>query len=229
MLSRFWLAVLISLVSGSFSSAQAQSQPQSQPPGNQPYTIQTISRVVLTDVTVTDSKGNPVHGLPLSAFRISDNNQPQTIASFEEHSGTPAAMPIEPVATAKGVYSNEYLEHLPPVLSVVIIDIANLSITDQMYLNYELTKFFKDPPSQPLAIYLRAGNGCFLLQNFTTDRAPVVGRGPQGDSAHPADRPGISERHRHDVPDCELSQPTAGTQERAVVFRRIDIISARRC
>ena len=39
-----------------------------------------------------------------------------------------------------------------------------------MYLYSELTQFFKDPPSQPLAIYLRAGNGCFLVQNFTTDR-----------------------------------------------------------
>ena len=93
---------------------------------------------VLTDVTVTDKNGNPVHGLPESAFRILDNNQPQTIASFEEHSGAPApaAATMQPVAATKGVYSNEYLLHLPPVLSVVIIDIANLSIPEQMYLNY---------------------------------------------------------------------------------------------
>jgi VWFA-related protein len=178
MLSRFWLTVLFLVAPGSFlAAAQSQSQNQaqsSQPATSQPYTIRTISRVVLTDVTVTDSKGNPVHALPESAFQIFDNKKPQAIGSFEEHSGTPAMATMEPVIAAKGVYSNDYLEHLPPVLSVVIIDIANLSITDQMYLNYELTKFFKDPPAQPLAIYLRAGNGCFLLQNFTTDRALLL-------------------------------------------------------
>jgi len=181
MVSRWRLTVLILLICFLFT-APGQSQPQNQPPANrqsanQPYTIRTISRVVLTDVTVTDSKGNPVHGLPESAFRILDNNQPQTIASFEEHSGAPApaAATMQPVAAAKGVYSNEYLLHLPPVLSVVIIDIANLSIPEQMYLNYELTKFFQDQPvGQPLAIYLRAGNGCFLVQNFTTDRALLL-------------------------------------------------------
>jgi VWFA-related protein len=175
MLSRLSLTVLMFLLSGSSVAAYAQSQQPPPPSPDQPYTIQTISRVVLTDVTVTDGKGNPVHGLPKSAFQIFDNNKTETIASFEEHSGTAAAAPIETTVGAKGTYSNEYIEHLPPVLSVVIIDIANLSIPDQMYLNYELTKFFeKQPIGQPLAIYLRAGNGCFLLQNFTSDSALLL-------------------------------------------------------
>ena len=176
MLLRWPLAVLVLvfLSPPSFVPAWAQAPSQTQPPGNQPYTIQANSRVVLTDVTVTDREGNPVHGLPESAFRIFDNNQPQTIATFEEHTGTPAAT-LEPTAEPAGVYSNDYLLHLPPVLSIVLIDIANLGITDQMYLNYELTKFFKEQPDgQPLAIYLRAGNGCFLVQNFTSDRALLL-------------------------------------------------------
>ncbi len=52
----------IPVFSGSFLAASAQSQPQNQAPANQPYTIQANSRVVLTDLTVTDRKGNPVHG-----------------------------------------------------------------------------------------------------------------------------------------------------------------------
>src|SRR5271155_1955784 len=170
MLGRFALTVLVV----SLFAVPAQPQSQNQPPASQPYTIQVNSRVVLTDVTVTDSKGNPVHGLPESAFRILDNKKPQTIGSFEEHSGTSAAVTMEPVSAAKGVYSNEYLLHLPPVISVIITDIANLGIPDQMSLYSELTQFFKAPPAQPLAIYLRAGNGCFLVQNFTTDRALLL-------------------------------------------------------
>ena len=87
--------------------------------------------MVLTDVAVIDSQGNPVHGLPESAFRIFDNKKPQTIATFEEHTGTPSVK-MEPAATPAGVYSNDYLLRLPPVLNVVIIDIANLQIPDHV-------------------------------------------------------------------------------------------------
>jgi VWFA-related protein len=155
-------------------AAQAQSQPANQAPAKQPYTIQANSRVVLTDVTVTDRQGNPVHGLPESAFHIIDNKKPQTIATFEEHTGTPAVQ-LMPATAPGGIYSNDFLLQLPPVLNIVIIDIANLEITEQMYLYYELTKFFSEQPEgQPLAIYLRAGNGCFLIQNFTSDRALLL-------------------------------------------------------
>jgi VWFA-related protein len=139
------------------------------PPGQSTYAFHTDTRVVLTDVTVTDANGNPVHGLPQSVFRIFDNKQPQVIASFEEHAGIPAAT-IQ-TASMAGVYSNDYLLHLPPVLNIVLIDIANIDMADQMYLNYELTQFLSErPEGQPLAIYLRAGSGCFLVQNFTSDR-----------------------------------------------------------
>ncbi len=149
---------------------RTQAQPAAQTPSSQStYTFHANTRAVLTDVTVTDKNGNPVHGLPQSAFRIFDNKQPQVIASFEEHAGMPAAA-ILPKDTP-GVYSNDYLLHLPPVLNVVLIDIARLDLADQMYLNYELTKFLNEQPEgQPLAIYLRAGSGCFLVQNFTSDR-----------------------------------------------------------
>ncbi len=155
------------------SPGQANAQtnnPASPQPG---YTFQANSRVVLTDVTVTDAKGNPVRGLPQSAFQIFDNKQPQRIASFEEHSGT--VMPVALPAAKRGVYSNDFLEHLPPVLNIVVLDIINLGITDQMYLYYELTKFLGNVPNgQPVAIYLRAGEHTFLVQNFTSDRTLLL-------------------------------------------------------
>ncbi len=157
--------------SSSLGQANAQTNdPASPQPG---YTLRANSRVVLTDVTVTDDKGNPVHGLPRSAFQIFDNKQPQRIGSFEEHSGavTPVTLPTE----KQGVYSNDFLEHLPPVLNVVVLDIINMAITDQMYLYYELTKLLGNVPNgQPVAIYLRAGEHTFLVQNFTSDRTRLL-------------------------------------------------------
>jgi VWFA-related protein len=165
------LVLALFLWSGAlFHPTQSQEQSAAQTPPDQPtYSFHTDTRVVLTDVTVTDANGNPVHGLPQSVFRIFDNKQPQVIASFEEHAGIRAAT-IQSASTA-GFYSNDYLLHLPPVLNILLIDIANLDMADQMYLNYELTKFLNDQPEeQPLAIYLRTGSGCFLVQNFTSDR-----------------------------------------------------------
>jgi VWFA-related protein len=153
---------------------QTQSQSQTRPAPRPAYTIHADTRIVLTDVTVTDAKGNPIHGLPQSSFRIFDNNKPQAIASFEEHTGTPALLPAAvPVkASAPGIYSNDYLLHLPPAVSILVLDTTNLDIPDQMYLSYELMRFLKAlPGNQPLAIYLRIDSGSFLLQNFTTDRA----------------------------------------------------------
>lgn len=157
------------------ASPQNQTSGQSQQgtPARPTYTFHAESRVVLTDVTVTDDKGNPVRGLPQGAFHIFDNKQPQTITSFQEHAGVPAA--AEMPTAAHGIYSNDYLLHLPPVLNVIVIDIANLGMEEQMYLNYELTRFLTSlPAGQPLAIYLRSGSGCFLVQNFTTDRSLLL-------------------------------------------------------
>ena len=165
------LALALFLWSGTlFHPAQSQEQSAAQTPTDQStYSFHTYTRVVLTDVTVTDANGNPVHGLAQSVFRIFDNKQPQAIASFEEHAGIGAASIRS--TSAAGVYSNDYLLHLPLVLNIVLIDIGNLEMADQMYLNYELTKFLNEQPEgQPLAIYLRAGSGCFLVQNFTSDR-----------------------------------------------------------
>ena len=166
------LVVCFSLALVHFSShAQTQSGIGSTPP--QPgYTIQTGTRVVLTDVTVTDENGNPVRGLPVSAFQVLDNKKKERIESFEEHAGTSAvALPASPY----GVFSNDYLLHLPSVLNIIVLDIANIHIADQMWLNYELTGFLSNlPSSQPVAIYLRAGSGCFLMQNFTTDRGLLL-------------------------------------------------------
>ena len=133
------------------------------------YVLQANSRVVLTDVTVTDKQGNPVHGLKASDFRIFDNKKPEDIASFEEHSKDDTASAPQLVSAA-GVYSNDYLVHPPRVLNILFLDLTNISIEDQMYLNYQLGKLFDAlRPEDPVAIYARTGGASILLQGFTSD------------------------------------------------------------
>jgi VWFA-related protein len=135
------------------------------------YVLQANSRVILTDVTVTDKQGNPVHGLKASDFRIFDNNTPEDIAFFTEHSKDDTAAAPQLVSAA-GVYSNDYLVHPPRVLNILFLDLTNISIEDQMYLNYQLGKFFDAlRPEDPIAIYARTGGASILLQGFTSDHA----------------------------------------------------------
>lgn len=145
------------------------------PSSQQPvYTLHANKRVVLTDVTVTGRKGNPIHGLNASVFQILDNGRPQDLASFEEHSGPPVES-VPPAATKPGVYSNDFLQHPPPVFNVLLIDLVSINLSDQMYLNYELTQFLNHlQADEPLAIYMRWGTSVMLLQNFTSDRTLLL-------------------------------------------------------
>jgi VWFA-related protein len=143
------------------SAAQSPQQPEpSQPQDNNPaLTLHAESRIVLADVTVTDRHGNAIHGLPAADFQVFDNNQPQHIASFEEHN-------------SERTTTTSDNQHLPPVLNVVLLDTTNLELPDQMYLHIQLTKFIKAlPPGQPIAIFARHGDYTTILQPFTSDHA----------------------------------------------------------
>lgn len=132
------------------------------------YVFHLHSREVLTDVTVTDKDGNPIHGLSRSAFHIFDDNRPEQLESFEEHAETLAA--ITTASAAPNVFSNAYLVHPPFSINVILLDTTTIDILDQMFLYQELKKFVKTlPANQSLAIYQRAADGTILLQNFTPD------------------------------------------------------------
>ena len=156
----------------SFAQSSQQPNAQSEPASNSPaLTLQADTRIVLADVTVTDRHGNAVHGLPASVFEVFDNNQPQHIASFEEHNAehliTAEPTPPSPSNTA----TNDY-QHLPPVLNVILLDTTNLELPDQMYLHVQLTRFIKAlPAGQSIAIFARHGDYTTLLQPFTSDHA----------------------------------------------------------
>jgi VWFA-related protein len=170
MIARLLPVLSVTLLALATSSPQASAQASGSGPQSG-YSLQANSRVVLTDVTVTDKKGNPVHGLKASDFRISDNKSPQEIASFEEHHKDETT-PVLKSALAPGVYSNDYLAHPPPVLNILFLDLTNISIEDQMYLNYQLGKFFDGlQPADQVAIYARTAGASILLQSFTSDTA----------------------------------------------------------
>jgi VWFA-related protein len=208
------------------ATAQASSGPTATQSG---YTLQANSRVVLADVTVTDKQGNPVHGLKASDFRIFDNKKPEDVASFAEHSKRDTAAAPQ-LVSAPGVFSNDYLVHAPRVLNILFLDLTNISIEDQMYLNYQLGKFFDAlRPEDPIAIYARTGGASILLQGFTSDRAllraavrKVIPRFP------PPSREYIDDFQTLQQIESLFWRDT-GTEECPVVLWRVDVLSAAGC
>ncbi len=138
---------------------------QATPPS---YTLHVGTRLVLTDVTVTDQHGNVVQGLDRSAFHIFDNGKPQQITSFTEHTASENPSPgPRPVA---GEIGNGFLQHAPPAFNALLIDITTIGFTDQAYLANQLQQFLSTlQPNDTLAVYTRAGDAVVELQGFTSD------------------------------------------------------------
>ena len=145
--------------------------------GQAPYTLVVQSRVVLTDVTVTDKHGNPVSGLSEDDFRIFDNGRPQTLASFEEHHEQ-AATAQETAAersAGPGEFSNGYLRVPPPQVNVLLFDTTTIRIVDQMYLFEQMRRFVRDlPAGEPVAVFTRSGDMTVEVSAFTDDHETLL-------------------------------------------------------
>lgn len=138
-----------------------------------PYTLEIHSRVVLTDVTVTDRHGNPVTGLNRHDFSIFDNGRPQQLSSFDEHREQMAS--LEQTTDESGQFSNTFLRHPPPQVNVLLFDDTTMDIADQMYLFEQMKKFVASlPVGEPVAVYTRSGDVTVQVANFTSDHAALL-------------------------------------------------------
>jgi VWFA-related protein len=163
-----WLLVLTTS-----SSAWAQTANQVGSSNQAPFSLQVNSQVVLTDVTVTDHQGNPVAGLTQNDFQLLDNGKPQKLASFDEHRQRTSHL-IETSASA-GRFSNEYLQHPPAQINVLLFDTTTIGIVDQMYLFEQMKQLVNNLPSgEPVAVFTRAGPATVELASFTDDHALLL-------------------------------------------------------
>lgn len=148
--------------------APAQETPTEKPA----YTLRSQSRLVLEDVSVMDAHGNPVHGLPSTAFHIADNGIPQQLNTFEEGSpaidDNPPATPLPP-----GTFNNASAGSV--TTEVLLVDTDDMELVDQMYLLAQLKKAIRAMPDRLAAslFSVRAGRAVPLLIN-TSDREALV-------------------------------------------------------
>lgn len=137
-------------------------------------TLKVNTRLTLVDVTVTDTKGHPVHGLTQADFTIKEDGKPQPIKNFEAFSGeTPVEAALQP-----NVYSNRQTPH-DQAVNILLLDQVTMGLTEDLRFRPAALKaakeasvnFVKTMPSvTQVAVLEMDGSGLKMLQGFTSNR-----------------------------------------------------------
>lgn len=153
----------------------AAPQPTAQAP-----TLQVYSRETVVDVSVTDDKGNPVHGLTRDDFTVLEDKKPQPIRSFQEFGSeaVPQTLPKLP----PNVYTNAQPQQTNSALNIIVLDGLNTAPPDgsdpeetsqsfvvQTRVKQGAHKYLSSaPPGSRFAI-LNLTSHLRILQSFTSD------------------------------------------------------------
>jgi VWFA-related protein len=145
--------------------AQQSLQPQ--------YTIQARVPLTIVDVTVTDAKGNPVHGLKQSDFTILEDKQEMKPNSFEEHRSDepPPAAALVKQDLPPNTFTNSTAA--PPSsgpLNILLLDELNTGAQAQQLVTRRMIVFVSNmKPGTQMAVF-RLTTHLSILQGFTADR-----------------------------------------------------------
>ena len=154
---------------------QTTAAPLSGPSSENPAPITTIharSNLVVIDVVVSDSKGNPVHGLKAEDFTLMENNKPQAIKNFEEHMALPVSETAKITKAEKlpaGMFTNKPLAPANGPVNVLLLDYLNTPLVYQPYARQQLLDYVnKAPAGTRIAIFALSTN-LMMLQAFSSD------------------------------------------------------------
>jgi VWFA-related protein len=153
------------------SSADAAAKPSPAPSGP---TLQVYSRLTVVDVTVTDGKGQPIHGLKQSNFTIKEDGKVQPVESFVEVSEDMAAAQRTPPKLPPNVYTNAQPPPTTSAVNILLLDTLNTTSSDQVALRQESIKYLKSMPRGTRVAVLGLGTGLRILQGFTADPAILI-------------------------------------------------------
>jgi VWFA-related protein len=136
------------------------------------YTLRERAPITIVDITVTDQKGHPVHGLKQSDFTVLEDNVPMKPNSFEEHRSddvppaAPASLNLPP-----NTFTNA-TPAAPQATPVVILLIDNLNTPTpvQQHVQQEMLGYIKRMPQGTRMAVLGLTYRLFIVQGITTDK-----------------------------------------------------------
>jgi VWFA-related protein len=177
------LGVMVGLRAGAAQQAETTAQTASVP------TIKVTARETVVDVTVTDAKGNPVHGLRRADFTVKEDGKVQPIRSFDEFGrSTPEPTTQAPPKLPPNVYSNQQATAASSAVNILLLDFVNsAAIPDsavigagdalgrafaaQRQIKLEAMKYVATMPAGTRVIVLGLSKSLRTLQGSTSDPA----------------------------------------------------------
>ena len=132
-------------------------------------TLHTYSNLVVVDVIVSDSKGNPVHGLKASDFTLLENNKQQSIRNFEEHTAEQTAVIAPPPKLPAGLFSNRTAAPTGGPVNVLLLDYLNTPLDAQPYARKQLIDYLNKAPAGTRIAIFGLTTSLSMLQGFTSD------------------------------------------------------------
>jgi len=164
-----FIFLLCPLLLNAAFQAYAAKKPELQPVPS----FESNVRVVLLDVVVTDSKGNPVTGLKQDDFRVFEDGKPQKIASFQEHKGAPVVQDKLP-PLPKDTYTNYPAVEAADSINVLLIDSLNTPILDGNYAHQQVIKYLKTIPLGARLAIFTLSSRLRMVQDFTRDSSQLL-------------------------------------------------------
>ena len=133
------------------------------------------SRLVVLDLSVTDSKGEPVLNLRPDEVRVYEDGRPQTVRSFDP----PAIHAMPPGSTAAAVVrSTADLAKIGQApVTVLVLDELNMGFSDESYARQKLAAWLSAQPAvlpQPAALMAVTYKNFEELRDYTQDRDALL-------------------------------------------------------
>jgi hypothetical protein len=132
-------ALVLLLTFGSYALLNGATDQQSPSPASpSPDVLRANTRLVVVDVVVTDSKGQPVPDLKAEDFVLLEDGKPQKISGF-------SLQRAASVSVAQGQLPANVITNAPKFkangLDVILFDTLNGDFTEQAYAQDQLLKF----------------------------------------------------------------------------------------
>lgn len=171
--------VAFCLMAGMGLGETAIAQTPVAPPDSGVPTLKVNAKLTLVDVTASDAKQRPVHGLTKPDFTLKEDNKPQLIKNFEEYGADRPSTEQAP-KLPPDVYSNApALQASRRAVNILMFDQVSTGISYGLQPTPEGLKYAKEasleylqtmPTGTQVAVMEMGGGGLRLVQGFTTDR-----------------------------------------------------------
>lgn len=134
-----------------------------------------LSRLVVVDVTVTNSQGEPVQGLEKGDFEVFENGKRQRIVRFEHHAFEPHAARGIRIALPKGAYSNVTAHAASvPAINIILFDELNTPLAAQMRGRAQMVQLLQTLPlDQPTALF-ELSDQLKMIAGFSTSSRQLL-------------------------------------------------------